>query len=649
MKVFTYILALVCWSVTLPIWGQRPALIPEPKSISWGEGTFRLRETETIVLSTDSLRAQAETLRSILGERLSIQTGGQGAIRVEIDPTLLAHEGPETYRLEVTPSRIHLRAGTCHGLHNALQTLRQLVSGSSEIPVVSIQDAPAFSWRGYMVDVGRNYQGMDMLREQIDIMALLKLNVFHFHLTEDVAWRLAIKRYPQLTEAKHMTRDHGLFYSEREMRQLIQYCRERHILFVPEIDMPGHSAAFRSAMGVDMQSEEGLQITLDILSELLDTYGFRYIHIGADEVKITNPEFLPRITQYLESRGVQVLGWHPGGKLGANVWRQLWGREVSPPGDNVRGVRIDSRNLYLNHMDPLESVVHIYNKRILDVERGSKLDLGATLCLWNDRRLRRGEDNLRHNAVYPGMLAFAERAWCGGGQLGQSSAIDAERTALGSFARFETRMMELRKKFLAGLPFPYTPQSDVKWDILGPYPNGGDTSKAFGIERASVAEQASMPADTTLVGGTIIYRHFWAPILRGHFVDLAGDQTFYARRIIYSPEEREADYWISLYHYSTSHQAPPPRSGAWNNLGGAIWLNGERLDPPHWLRADQEGDLEIPLEDENYQIRRPYKLHLRKGANVLLIKTPIASLQSPWWYFPNKWMFTCIEAPDWAL
>lgn len=122
---------------------------------------------------------------------------------------------------------------------------------------MAIEDYPAFPWRGYMIDVGRNYQRVELIKEQIDVMAALKLNIFHFHLTEDVAWRLEIKQYPQLTDPKSMTRDHGLFYSEAEVKELQHYCSERGITLVPEIDMPGHSKAFERAMGFGMQTPEG--------------------------------------------------------------------------------------------------------------------------------------------------------------------------------------------------------------------------------------------------------------------------------------------------------------------------------------------------------------------------------------------------------
>src|SRR5690606_26215222 len=103
---------------------------------------------------------------------------------------------------------------------------------------------PAFSWRAYLIDVGRNFQPVDMIKEQIDVMAQYKLNVLHFHFTEDIAWRLASDKYPGLTDALVMTRWKGHYYSKQDFKDLIQYCKDSHITYRPESDMTCHSVAF---------------------------------------------------------------------------------------------------------------------------------------------------------------------------------------------------------------------------------------------------------------------------------------------------------------------------------------------------------------------------------------------------------------------
>ena len=232
-----------------------------------------------------------------------------------------------------------------------------------------------------MIDVGRNYQSMELLKQQIDIMSKYKFNIFHFHPTEDIAWRIAIKQYPQLTEPEHMLRDKGEYYTEADIKELIAYCKERYITFVPEIDMPGHSAAFRRAMKTDMQSDTGLAIVKNILTEICTTYDVPYIHIGADEVKITNKEFVPEVTAHIQKLGKKVIGWEPGGNFTDNTIRQMWMDDNARISSSATIQYIDSRHLYLNHMDPLEAVVTIFNRRISNKENGDNNAIGATLCM----------------------------------------------------------------------------------------------------------------------------------------------------------------------------------------------------------------------------------------------------------------------------
>src|SRR5699024_5470002 len=146
----------------------------------------------------------------------------------------------------------------------------------------------------------------------------------------------------------------GQCYTIDEMHDLIRYCKDRFITLVPEIDMPGHSAAFKRAMGVDMQSEEGLNIMKDILRDVDSTYQLPYFHIGADEVKFTNADFVPGIVNLLHSQGKETIGWAPGGNYDQQTIRQLWSNGKT---DDSIARYIDSRSLYLNHMDPLSGIV----------------------------------------------------------------------------------------------------------------------------------------------------------------------------------------------------------------------------------------------------------------------------------------------------
>jgi hexosaminidase len=309
---------------------QTPSLIPQPQKLQWKKGYFALYDCRNIVVSHSSIRNEALQLQAALkkkGLSISMQekkkTGEKNIILQlgKVSTPMLSEEG---YSLDVSENEIVLTANTSHGIFNGIQALIQLARSGVMINTCSITDWPSFAWRGYMIDVGRNYMSIDLLKEQIDVMAAYKLNVFHFHPTEDVAWRLASKLYPQLTAPEHMLRNKGMYYSEAEIKELIAYCKDRHVMFVPEIDMPGHSAAFKRAMKTDMQSDSGIVIVKNILKEFSSTYDVPYIHIGADEVKITNQNFIPEVTALLHSLGKKVIGWEPGGNFDNKTIRQLW-------------------------------------------------------------------------------------------------------------------------------------------------------------------------------------------------------------------------------------------------------------------------------------------------------------------------------------
>jgi hypothetical protein len=542
----------------------------------------------------------------------------------------------------VDTDRILIKARTPHGVFNGIQTLRQLMRDRLFADACEIVDRPAFAWRGYMIDVGRNYMSVPLLKRQIDVMAAHKLNVFHFHATEDIAWRIASETYPQLNAPETMLRNKGQYYTEAEIRTLIEYCRERHILFLPEIDMPGHSAAFRRAMKTDMQSDTGLVLVKQVLREFGRKYDLPYIHIGSDEVRIDNPRFLPEMTSLLDSMGRQVVGWHPGGNLGPRTIRQVW-REDPKKSFLPQGVRfLDSRHLYLNHMDPLESVVTVFNRRIADRDRGDSLAMGAILCMWHDRAVGRAEDILNMNPVYPGMLAFAERSWRGGGRSGWiSNIVDGDAKA---FAEFEDRLMDDRTVFLPNEPFPYERQADMEWQLFGTYPNGGDAGRAFDVETSIGSGKTPKPYKT-VKGGTVILRHWWTPLVKGVVDEPQENTTWYASTRIWSDQEETREAWIGFENLSRSYSSSSHPEGRWDYKGSALWINGTPVPAPRWTRAGQKGHPEIPLTDEGYEYRAPARIILKRGWNNVLVKVPVTSFKARGPQDPVKWMFSFLLLP----
>jgi hypothetical protein len=619
---------------------SHPSLIPLPQNLKWTEEHFVLKNYKSILINDPSLKSMAVELQKIIDQKLPVLFKSKSQspfIELRLEKVKGPFLSEEAYQLKVSENNISLPANSLHGIFNGLQTLRQLIENNKTIAGCEILDWPAFSWRGYMVDVGRNYQSLKLLKQQIDVMSRYKLNVFHFHPTEDIAWRIAIKKYPRLTEAKNMIRDKGKFYSEKNIKDLIQYCRDRFITFVPEIDMPGHSAAFTRAFGFDMQSEKGLEIVKEIVTEFDSIYHLPYFHIGADEVKFTNKNFIPEITDLIHQHGKQTIGWHPGGNYDDSTIRQLW---ESKGMDNANARYIDSRSLYLNHMDPEESVVSIFERQLLDTTHGDAKKLGGEICLWNDRRAANENDLLRINPVYPAMLAFAERSWRGGGFPGMVVNIGDSARAK-AFKEFEDRLIKHKHLYFEDLPFPYVRQSDLHWKLFGPFENDGDLQKAFWPENKNVSLSDSS-ATKMVTGATIYLRHWWYPVLTSWLEYPKENTTWYAYRKIWKNRDTTGFMWIGFNNLSRSTATDDPEEGTWDNRKSEIWLNGNVIAPPQWKNEGKKGDSETPLVDEGYEYRVPTKVHFKKGWNTILIKLPVKTFKGKDWQNPVKWMFTAV-------
>lgn len=622
----------------------KPSLIPAPRQLEWKDGLFPAYRCHTIQIQSEKLRTEAAYLQQELSQKgvhTQIRASSDSGAKIELKlGKVPAFNLPdEAYHLAAGEQKVSITANTPHGIFNGIQTLLQLLRDNVMIDGCDITDWPAFSWRGYMVDVGRNFQSVDLLEQQIDKMALYKLNVFHFHLTEDIAWRLVIKRYPELTRPGNMLRDQGAFYTENDIKQLMAYCAERHIEFVPEIDMPGHSGAFKRCFNQDMQTDSGMAVLKNILKEVLETYHFKYLHIGGDEVKITNPHFLPEMINFIRRYHTETIGWSPGGTLPQTTLRQLWSASVVL---DKHSRYIDSRHLYLNHMDPLESVVTIFSRQLDNVQQGDASHIGAEICLWHDRAVNSEIELLRMNPVYPAMLAFAERGWRGGGEPGRTAVMGPPNADLvNAFTAFEARLSDQQKENFQGLPFPYRKQTDMVWNLYGPYQNDGDLSKQFVPEQTGVDQ---LVPSLKVVGGTIILRHWWYPQVLGALIDPKENTTWYATTEIWSNEDQTAGFWIGFNDLSRSYASDSPPVGKWDDKGNAIWVNGKLISPPRWKHPARKGNLEIPLIDEGYAYRTPTYIQLKKGWNRVLVKLPIGSFTGKDWNNPVKWMFTFVPA-----
>ncbi len=364
-----------------------PAIIPLPVQMETAGGAFILQPSTRInYTGGNEAAAVAEHLAGLLrpatGFALKASEGNGGDIRLLIDTSGVWK--PEEYRLTVKKRNVTLTAATPDGLFRGVQTIRQLLPPQIEssilvsdvkwiMPCVSVNDYPRFEWRGMHLDVSRHFFDVEFIKRYIDILALHKLNVFHWHLVDDQGWRIEIKKYPRLTEvgAWRVDREdrpwnarepqqpgekatYGGFYTQEEIKEIVAYAAERYITVVPEIEMPAHVGSALAAYpeysctggpftvppgGVwpitDIYcagKEETFTFLEDVLTEVTELFPSQYIHIGGDEADKTEwrrcPEcqarirkeglgdedelqsyFVKRIEQFLISKGRKLIGW----------------------------------------------------------------------------------------------------------------------------------------------------------------------------------------------------------------------------------------------------------------------------------------------------------------------------------------------------
>jgi len=336
--------------------GAGPRLIPRPASLERHAGAFRLSAATPVVVAPGD--GAAKTAAAVLVERLA-RSRGLRLSAVEGAPRdgaiVLAHEtgasADESYRLEVTPRRVTLSAGSLAGLDHAATTLWQLAgtgkASSIAVPALRIDDAPRFRWRGLLLDSARHYQSPAFILRFLDTMAAQKLNVLHWHLTDDQAWRLEIRKYPRLTSvgawrvpagraarsdvdpATGKPRLQGGFYSQEEARAIVAYAAARGITIVPEIEMPGHASAalvaYPQFAATDrpppaVPSDWGVYPNVynldaatlafldDVLAEVMDIFPGQYIHVGGDEVDTSQWRASPRVQARMRELGIADAG-----------------------------------------------------------------------------------------------------------------------------------------------------------------------------------------------------------------------------------------------------------------------------------------------------------------------------------------------------
>ena len=345
-------------------------LIPQPQSVEISGGTFTLKDGMKISYSDVSLQPAADYLASLLnrstGYQFQLEQGDGGDIQLNL--TGQSSDKEENYTLEVSRGKAVVSSSGYSGVIAGVETMRQLLPAEIEsasvlkdktwtMPAVSIADEPRFGWRGLMLDVSRHFYSKEEVKELLDLMALYKLNKFHWHLTDDQGWRIEIKKYPLLTEkgawrtfnsqdrvcmrrakAEHNSDFeipesklrivegdtlYGGFYTQDDIKEVVKYAAVRGIDIIPEVDMPGHMlAAVSNYNGVSCFRQTGwgktfsspvcpgkesaLEFCKNVYAEIFPLFPYKYVHLGADEVEKTNWKKCPDCQKRMRDKGLKT-------------------------------------------------------------------------------------------------------------------------------------------------------------------------------------------------------------------------------------------------------------------------------------------------------------------------------------------------------
>lgn len=582
----------------------------------------------------------------------------------------------EAYKLVVSDDKVVISAGEFAGFFNALQTLRQLVKETPdayELPNCVINDSPAFSIRGIMLDVGRNYASAPFIKEVVRKLSYYKINLLHLHLTDDPGWRIEVKNMPELTAPSTYwkTRQPGKYYTQDELSALDVYCSTLNMRVVPEVDMPGHSAYFEKATGLKLQTPEGMAALQKALDEVIPLFKDSLFHIGSDEVRFEMDDFMPEMIKYIRSKGKEVVTWYPGYSPDKKAVRMCWGENEAGHILDKSAQYIDSNGFYMDYMDSQGGMLQTFFQQPCEVPAGNENALGSIMCVWTDGALSSEKRLLEQYPFYPCMLTFAERIWRGAKEKRRDLMAQfpsAGTPAWTAISEFEDRLVYHRDHYFRHIPFPYVKQADIKWRLIGPFDHQGVNDRSFEPEK--IIKKTYTWNDTVfkwtespVYGGEVQIRSFYAmfnahqgkyrldhwPTTMSPLVGKEGG-TCYAVTYIKSPVEQDVYLMFGLNgmwgHSGGYRTARAPEQGSWDFSGGDIWLNDERVSPPHWPFESLpwtgwgQGRIETPLTEEGYFYRPPVKIKLKKGLNKVLVRSVFGHWKGD--DGQRKWQFCCI-------
>lgn len=659
MKKWTFIIVLLISMIatTSMAIDNRLSVIPYPQKVEIlkGRQVFNTIKLDTSNVNPQLAKAIVAQLHRFVPE-LIVHTDAKGkGVLVTLQQKAGTDGHKEAYKLKIEKNKVTISYGSDQGCFYAFQTLIQLIEKGKKqlsIPNVQIEDWPNFSIRGFMHDVGRNFQTIESLKQQLDVMALYKINTFHWHLTDHPAWRIESKAYPILNDPRYQRkgRDEGKFYTYNEIRDLISYAKARSILVIPELDVPGHSAYFKAAFEFTMESPQGMEVLEKCFREFFNEIPATdcpYIHLGSDEVHIPNPkEFIEKMEKLVLADGRIPIVWNPGLKASHSTINQIWKDEAFSSEDVNRNLDLaspffDSSVGYLNYYDPLILLQRILLNKACGKPQEDSLALGGILCCWPDVKVADKRNIFRHNPVWPATLAFAERYWRGGElpKMENSNLLNMEEAVTRSvMLDFERRLAYNQSRFFANEPFPWSANAQVKWNITVPFEDSTATT-TLGIDDIKKKSQSWV----TSFGGTIDLE----AIRRVHSTSKGSPLMAFAYAIIESDKDKTVDCWVGFETPARSNRfySGIPQQGSWDGNGGDVWVNGQRLAPPIWSNPGEHRvmkhtwgtpDEEIPyIDEEFYWTRSPVKVNLKKGVNFITIKSPKA-------YNSQRWTFSFI-------
>lgn len=462
MKHLFFILLLSC---CIGCWAaQEITIIPKPLRLTVEQGKFLLRP-QTVISYEKELYPQAAYLQEVIGGstgwdlKLQEGTAEGSAIHLETADKIRRAEG---YELTVQPSGVRITGADAGGVFYGIQTLLQLFPSEIysplrqknivwEAPSVSVYDAPSHPWRGMMLDVARYFFDKDFVKKYIDMMAMYKMNKFQFHLIDDSGWRLEIKKYPKLTEVgawagKDQNRLGG-YYTQEDIKEIIEYAKVRNVEVIPEIEFPAHMLSavaaypwlsckgeprevptqhFISRDLICVGKESSFRFLQDVLDEMVALFPSHYINIGGDEAVYDNWEKCPkcqavmkenrlkeasqlqgyltnRVLQMMKAKERTVIGWEEiikRGDLDGQVVALIWHNEkdtVMAVEKNHLAILTPATHAYLDFPEgktpgevkaatwmPPISIEKSYSLAAKDYSEGSHV-LGVQGCMWSDQ------------------------------------------------------------------------------------------------------------------------------------------------------------------------------------------------------------------------------------------------------------------------